>query len=110
MNLKFTSGPISTTGSYVSNLIQRSYPALRASAIGLNSLFVLLSLSANVFSAESNPKAPSGLLLVCNKGDHTLGIIDPVAGRQIATIAEDGVTGHEVIASPDGKRAYVPIY
>jgi YVTN family beta-propeller protein len=51
-----------------------------------------------------------GLLLVANKGDHTLGIIDPVAGRQIATVPEDGVTGHELVASLDGKRAFVPIY
>src|SRR6185436_18988647 len=51
-----------------------------------------------------------GLLLVANKGEHTLGIIDPVAGKQIATIPETGVTGHEVIASPDGRTAYVPIY
>src|SRR5678809_262836 len=50
-----------------------------------------------------------GLLLVANKGDHTLGIIDPVAGRQIAVVPEDGNTGHEVAASPDGKRAFVPI-
>jgi len=67
-------------------------------------------LIPNVFGAESNHKASPGLLLVCNKGDHTLGIIDPEAGRQVATIPEDGVTGHEVIASPDGKRAFVPIY
>lgn len=52
----------------------------------------------------------AGFLLVCNKGDRTLGIIDPAAGRQIATVAEDGVTGHEVAASPDGARAFVPIY
>lgn len=52
----------------------------------------------------------SGLVLVANKGEHTLGIIDPQAGRQIATIAETGVTGHEVVASPDGKLAFVPIY
>lgn len=52
----------------------------------------------------------SGLLLVCNKGDNALGIIDPVAGRQVAEVPEGGVTGHEVIASPDGKFAYVPIY
>jgi DNA-binding beta-propeller fold protein YncE len=51
-----------------------------------------------------------GLLLVCNKGEHTMGIIDPAAGQQIATVAEDGVTGHELVASPDGKRAFVPIY
>ena len=51
-----------------------------------------------------------GLLLVCNKGDHTLGLVDPVAGRMIATVPEDGITGHEVAASPDGRLAYVPIY
>lgn len=50
------------------------------------------------------------MLLVANKGDHTLGLIDPLAGKQIAVIAEDGITGHEVIASPDGRRAFVPIY
>jgi YVTN family beta-propeller protein len=57
----------------------------------------------------ANPTAP-GRLLVCNKGDHTLGIIDPVLGRQIAAVAEAGVTGHEVAASPDGRRAFVPIF
>lgn len=51
-----------------------------------------------------------GMLIVANKGDSSLGIVDPAAGRQLATVAEDGVTGHEVIASPDGKLAYVPIY
>lgn len=51
-----------------------------------------------------------GLLLADNKGDHTLGIIDPVAGTMIAAVPEDATTGHEVIASPNGKRAYVPIY
>src|ERR1041385_1289422 len=54
--------------------------------------------------------AEHGWVLVANKGDHTLGIIDPEAGRQIAAIPEDGVTGHEVVASQDGKLAFVPIY
>jgi len=54
--------------------------------------------------------AAHGWLLVANKGDHTLGIVDPVAGRQVAVVAENGVTGHEVIASPDGRTAFVPIY
>src|ERR1051325_1509012 len=52
----------------------------------------------------------SGLLLVANKGDRTLSIVDPVAGKQIAAVPEDGVTGHEVAASADGTRAFVPIY
>lgn len=60
--------------------------------------------------ALSAPSPSTGLLLVANKGDETLGLIDPTAGRQIATVAEGGVTGHEVVASPDGKVAFVPIY
>jgi YVTN family beta-propeller protein len=52
----------------------------------------------------------SGLLLVVNKGDETLSIVDPVAGRQLAAVKEDGRTGHEVAVSPDRKRAFVPIY
>lgn len=59
------------------------------------------------FSANA---ASRGVLLVANKGDQTLGIIDPESGKQVATVAEGGVTGHEVIASPDGRFAYVPIY
>ena len=61
-------------------------------------------------AADAPAKASGGLLLVTNKGDHTLGIIDPVLGKQVATVEESGITGHEVIASPDGKTAYVPIY
>jgi hypothetical protein len=61
-------------------------------------------------NALLNSSSPAGLLLVANKGDHALGLIDPSAGRQIATIPETGVTGHEVVASPDGTRAFVPIY
>src|SRR5579862_8073972 len=63
-----------------------------------------------VLSSVGSPSGARGLLLVCNKGDQTLGIIDPVAGKQVAAVPEGGFTGHEVIASPDGKRAYVPIY
>ena len=66
-------------------------------------------LGVPIMTAFSAP-AGSGLLLVANKGEHTLGIIDPAAGRQVAVIPEGGVTGHEVIASPDGRRAFVPIY
>jgi DNA-binding beta-propeller fold protein YncE len=47
---------------------------------------------------------------VANKGDHTLGIVNPKSGQQVAAVPEGGVTGHEVIASPDGATAYVPIY
>src|SRR6476619_3963672 len=70
---------------------------------------------AVLFMLTSSHAAPSashgkGLLLIANKGDHTLGIIDPAVGKQIATVDEEGVTGHEVAATPDGKLAVVPIY
>jgi YVTN family beta-propeller protein len=71
---------------------------------------VLLTLVVLAGISLTGASSPDGLLLVANKGDHTLGIIDPAAASQIATIAETGVTGHEVIASPDGKLAFVPIY
>jgi YVTN family beta-propeller protein len=48
-------------------------------------------------------------LLVANQGDHTLLILDPASRKTIATVGVD-INGHEVIASPDGKFAYVPIY
>ncbi len=57
-----------------------------------------------------NGAPSSGTLLVANKGDHTLGIVNPGEGKQVATLPENGVTGHEVAASPDGRRAFVPIY
>jgi DNA-binding beta-propeller fold protein YncE len=83
----------------------------------MESWTVRLLLAAGVFLiANLGSAAPNGLttsrgfLLIANKGDHTLGIIDPVAGKEIATVDEGGITGHEVAASPDGRRAFVPIY
>lgn len=76
-------------------------------------LFVVFSLvMLRCFSEAQPPEsgAASGFLIVANKADSTLGIIDPEAGRQVATVAEGGVTGHEVIASFDGRIAFVPIY
>jgi DNA-binding beta-propeller fold protein YncE len=54
--------------------------------------------------------AQQGRLLVAQKGETSLAIVDPEAGKVIASVQEGGVTGHEVIASPDGRFAYVPIY
>jgi DNA-binding beta-propeller fold protein YncE len=54
--------------------------------------------------------AQQGRLLVAQKGDTSLAIVDPVAGAVITSIDEGGITGHEVAGSPDGKLAIVPIY
>jgi len=81
---------------------------------GLGSILFLAIIGANPECAaragETARDARPGLLLVANKGDRTLGIIDPATYRQIATVPEDGITGHEVAASSDGKLAFVPIY
>ena len=65
---------------------------------------------AFLISALCGTAASGATLFVANKGDQSLGIVDPESGRQVATVAEGGVTGHEVTASPDGRTAYVPIY
>ena len=66
-----------------------------------------LLLSA-LLTAPAN--AQSALLLVTNQKDHNVSLVDPETDRQIATIAEDRVTGHEIAASTDGRHAFVPIY
>jgi len=74
------------------------------------SLLLAMSASNSPSASSAGTATASGYLLTANKGDQSLGIIDPAAGKQIAEVAEGGTTGHEVIASPDGKLAYVPIY
>jgi DNA-binding beta-propeller fold protein YncE len=51
-------------------------------------------------------------LLVANQGNATVSIVDPAQGKQISAVAENtpGVHGHEIIASADGKTAFLPIY
>ena len=49
-------------------------------------------------------------LLVANQKDQNLSVIDTSSNKVVATIPVGGVTGHELAVSPDGKRAFVPIY
>lgn len=65
---------------------------------------VLLSVAVPVTFAQH------GRLLVAQKGDRSLAIVDPAAGSVLASVAEGGTTGHEVAGSPDGRLAIVPIY
>jgi YVTN family beta-propeller protein len=52
---------------------------------------------------------PQKALLALSKRDHTLAIVDP-ATLQVIARAPVGPDPHEVIASSDGKMAYVSIY
>lgn len=64
-------------------------------------------------AAEPSPAAAAaatGWLLVANKSDRTLSIIDPETGKTRAAVPVEGDTGHEVAASPDGRHAFVPIF
>src|SRR5581483_6172966 len=69
-------------------------------------LLPLLSISA---TRNGAPKTHA-LLLVANKADHTVSIVDPEAGRELAAVPVGGITVHEVAASPDGAFAWAPIY
>ena len=71
---------------------------------------VLLAAIALAGATAAGQSSSGGTLLVANKTDRTLSIIDTGAGKEQRAVKEDGPTGHEVTASPDGKVAYVPIY
>src|SRR5262249_6251817 len=73
-------------------------------------LVALAVCAAALFSKSMPTSASAGLLLVVNKAERTLSIVDPEAGRQLAAVPVNGITGHEVAASPDGRTAWVPIY
>jgi DNA-binding beta-propeller fold protein YncE len=68
-------------------------------------LVVLLVMSAiGAAGAQS--------LLVANQRVGTVTVIDPSSGQAVATIDEKvpGQWGHEIVASADGRTAYLPIY
>lgn len=52
----------------------------------------------------------SGRLLVVCKGDQALQVIDLDSGETAGRVVASGFTPHEVAASADGTRAYLPIY
>jgi len=69
-------------------------------------LLMVLTCTTTYCKAQATPQRA---LLALSKGDHTLAIIDPVSLKIVATVPV-GTDPHEVIASADGKTAYVTIY
>jgi YVTN family beta-propeller protein len=69
---------------------------------------VLLSGLAAAIPSAAEP-TPKQSLLVLSKRDHSLAIVDPSTLKVVAR-AHVGEDPHEVIASSDGKTAYVSIY
>ncbi|HYN24635.1 MAG TPA: cytochrome D1 domain-containing protein [Pyrinomonadaceae bacterium] len=67
---------------------------------------LLVALIAYVTSVAA---ADSGTLLVLNKSDNTVSLIDLASKKAVATIPT-GVGPHEVAVSPDGKTAVIANY
>ncbi len=61
------------------------------------------------FSTKTCDAQSRGMILALSKADHTLAIVDPATLNIIARVPV-GSDPHEVIASADGKTAYVSIY
>ena len=72
--------------------------------------FFKLCLGALLLSGTTiRAQMPSPALLVLNKEDNALAIVDPMSLKVVATIPT-GAGPHEVTPSADGKRAYVANY
>ena len=78
---------------------------LRKILIGALAALNLLSIFANLAMAQT----PSPALLVLNKEDNSLSIVDPVTLKTVAQIPT-GEGPHEIVASDDGKLAFVGNY
>lgn len=71
--------------------------------------FGILSLAAVLTAPTQAQPTPRTALLALSKHDHTLAIVDP-ASLQIVARIPVGDDPHEVIASADGRTAYVSNY
>ena len=73
--------------------------------------FIAMHIFLVIFTAaKSNAQStPKRSLLALSKANHTLAIVDPATLKIIAKIPV-GEDPHEVVASSDGKTAYVCIY
>jgi YVTN family beta-propeller protein len=70
---------------------------------------VAISLSLIVPSCSAQTQTPTPALLVLEKSDNTLAIVDPATLRIVARVPA-GPDPHEIVASPDGKLAYISNY
>src|SRR5207248_2530447 len=106
--LKAVAGPGVTESMTFHETSVRIYGnvAKEATNLKLSSAFLLAALISGSIRAESTPV---NALLVLSKGDTTLAIVDPSTLKVVARIPS-GPAPHEVIASTDGKTAYISNY
>ena len=73
---------------------------------------LVLVVAGTAFRAAPEPTAPAPTgpaLLVLSKADHVLSVVDP-ATRQVVARIPSGPDPHEVVASADGRTAYISNY
>lgn len=75
----------------------------------LTKLFAASFVVTLIIFTDSGCIAQRKTLLALSKGDHTLAIVDATTLKVLSRVPV-GSDPHEVVASPDGKRAYVSIY
>jgi len=90
-------------------LIVKTVRLKNLSLIKIISLVLLTTTFVFKTTKSSAQSTPAKSLLALSKADHVLAIIDPVS-LKIITRVPVGTDPHEVIASADGKTAYVTIY
>ena len=74
------------------------------------SLYSTVALGIFLFIATTaGAQTPSPALLILEKSDKSLAIVDP-ASLKIVTRVPAGEDPHEIVASPDGKLAYISNY
>lgn len=75
----------------------------------MNLKSTLIFLATCLATAVRAEETPAAALLVLNKGDNTLAIVDP-ATLKVVGRAPAGADPHEVIASADGRLAFISNY
>lgn len=70
---------------------------------------IFLAILLGATSTSNGQSSTHSSILAISKANHTLAIVDPVSLKVLARIPI-GVDPHELIASSDGKTAYVSIY
>lgn len=82
---------------------------LTKKSLTIRSFFLCLLACLNAAGARAQTQTPSPALVVLDKEDNMLSIIDPATSKTIARIPT-GEGPHEIAASDDGKLAFVANY
>jgi YVTN family beta-propeller protein len=87
----------------------RTRPALLRQTPGKMRTIFRFALPIAAAVSLSGQTLPRPALLVLNKGDLTMAVVDPSTSKVLWT-APSGPDPHEVVASPDGRLAYISNY